>query len=188
MTTQTEENGTTAKNIEITEDFKNAEGEPTEQVPQNESSETQKLQQELKEKENKYLYLYAEFETYKKRAIQERAQTLKFGYEPFARELLQVADNLERAIEHSQAEAGEIKQLLTGVQMVYQQLQSTLEKYNVVPLQTKGQKFNPEQHEAVGQEKTSSVEEGTILKELQKGYLIHGRLLRPARVVVAIRE
>lgn len=155
--------------------------------PEHDTNELEPLRAQLKEQQNKYLYLYAEFENYKKRAIKERSELLKFGHETLTRELLQVADNLERALEHTT----NVDALVTGIKMVNQQLKDTLGKFGVAPVSALGQKFDPERHEAVGQEKTSSEtnghEDGTVIREHQKGYTLHGRLLRPARVVVAAK-
>lgn len=150
-----------------------------------EKPEAETLREQLKEQQNKYLYLYAEFENYKKRAIKERSDHLKYGHEGFARELLMVSDNLERALEHTT----NLDALVTGLKMVSQQLRDGLGKFGVTPISALGQKFDPERHEAVGQEKITAhsevKDEGLVLRELQKGYALHGRLLRPARVVVA---
>ncbi|MEW6058311.1 MAG: nucleotide exchange factor GrpE [Bdellovibrionota bacterium] len=139
---------------------------------------------ELKEHKNKYVYLYAEFETYKNRVQRERADLLKFGCENLIRELLQVGDNLERALAYTE----NVEALVTGLKMVNQQLQDTLGKYGVKPVNASGEKFDPQFHEAVAQEPVSNGHEpGNIVREHQKGYTLHGRLLRPARVVVATK-
>lgn len=150
-------------------------------------SELEAVRAELQDQKNKYLYLYAEFDNFKKRSLKERSDLVKFGHERLARESLQVADNLERALEHTT----NVDALVTGIKMVNTQLLDTLSKFGVVPIKSLGERFNPELHEAVGQEKITAEadgqQEGTVLRELQKGYTIHGRLLRPARVVVAVK-
>jgi molecular chaperone GrpE len=153
-------------------------------------SEVETLKSELKEQQSKYLYLYAEFDTFKKRVIKERSDLLKFGYESFARELLQVADNLDRALEHTDTTSTD--GLVSGIKLVNQQLKDTLSKFGISAIPAVGQKFDPERHEAVGQEKVSDEKnagevDGTVIREHQKGYTLHGRLLRPARVVIATR-
>jgi len=140
------------------------------------------LEQQVKEKENRYLYLYAEFDNYKKRAIKERADLIKFAWEPAAREFLQVADNLERAIGHIPAETD--KNLVEGLNLVLNQFRGILEKQGVKPIESLGTCFDPNLHEAVGQE-DSTEPSGNVVKEHQKGYSLHGRLLRPARVVIS---
>lgn len=140
------------------------------------------LQAQLKEKEAKYVYLYAEFENYKKRAIKERSDLLKFGIENAARDLLQVVDNLERALAH--APAATDKNLIEGLKMVVSQFQATLQRQGITLLTAVGQAFDPNLHEAVGQEPSNSPA-GTVVREELKGYTLHGRLLRPARVVIS---
>jgi molecular chaperone GrpE len=140
------------------------------------------LEAKVKDSESKYLYLYAEFENYKKRAIKERSDTLKFGWEPLARELLQVVDNLERALEHMPP--GSDKVMIDGIEMVLKQFKGTLEKQGVKYISSLETSFDPNVHEAVGQE-ASEKPAGTVVKEHTRGYTLHGRLLRPARVVVS---
>ncbi len=140
------------------------------------------LEAQVKEKESRYLYLYADFENFKKRTVKERSDLLKYGWESIAREFLQVADHLELAIEH--APNGADKNLVDGLQMVLSQFRSTLQKQGVQAIETAKQNFDPNFHEAIAQE-PSSEPAGTILREQGKGYTLHGRLLRPARVVVS---
>lgn len=162
------------------------------------NAELESLKTQLKDAQNKHLYLYADFENYKKRVIKERSDLVKFGHESLVRDLLQVADNLDRALEHTT----NVDALVQGIRMVNQQLKDCLSRYGVKPVDALGQKFNPEHHEAVGSEKVADVqdgqvvpgqrpdahyEDGSIIREHQKGYTLHGRLLRPARVVVATK-
>jgi molecular chaperone GrpE len=155
-----------------------AEGQTTDSIT------VESLQAALKEQQSKYLYLYAEFETFKKRAIKERSELLRFGHEGMSRELLSALDNFERALEHA-GKSADFTNLLQGIRMVHQQVSDTLSKFGIVPIDTVGQKFDPERHEAVAQDTHSQAPAGTITQEHQKGYTLHGRLLRPARVVVA---
>ena len=144
---------------------------------------TQELEAQSKEKENKYLYLYAEFENYKKRAVKERSDAMKFGWEGVARDLLQVADNLDRALSH--IPSGTDKNLADGLNMILAQLRNTMQKQGVQTVDCLGKLFDPELHEAVGQE-PSEKPSGTITQEQLKGYTLHGRLLRPANVIVSM--
>jgi molecular chaperone GrpE len=134
------------------------------------------------EEKNKYLYLYADFDNFKKRTVKERSDLLKFGWENVARDLLSVIDNLERAVEHMPANVD--ANLRTGIEMTLSQFRSTLERQGVTPITSDGSLFNPDLHEALGQE-PSDAAAGTITKTLVKGYTLHGRLLRPSRVVVS---
>jgi molecular chaperone GrpE len=140
------------------------------------------LQAKLKEQEQKYVYLYADFENFKKRAVKERQDIVKFGWENVAGSLLEVLDNLNRALQFAKPETD--PNLLSGLKMVAQQFQAALEKQGVAEIASVDQPFNPELHEAVGQV-PSEKPEGTIVQEHQKGYTLHGRLLRPSRVMVS---
>lgn len=140
------------------------------------------LEAQVKDKEGRYVYLYAEFENYKKRMIKERSDLIKFGWESVARDLLEVIDNLERALAHMPATTD--KTLSEGLKMVFRQFRATLEKQGVQAVATLKHAFNPELHEAVSTE-DSEHPAGTVVQEHTAGYTLHGRLLRPARVVVS---
>lgn len=146
------------------------------------SASTAGLEAQLKEKESKYLYLYAEFENFKKRSIKERSELIKFGWESVARSLLDVLDNLNRAIEHAGPSTD--KNLLEGLNMILNQFEATLEKQGVKEVETLRKPFDPNFNEAIAFE-VSSEPSGIILKEHTMGYTLHGRLLRPARVTVS---
>ena len=145
------------------------------QEARQEPSLIEELKKQVQEKENKYLYLYADFENFKKRARLEKDEVRKFGWESFAREILGVLDNLERALEHHPD---------PGVEMTAKLFKSTLEKYGVQTIPSVGQKFDPNLHEALG-EQPSDKEAGTILKEETRGYTMHGRLLRAPKVWIS---
>ncbi len=140
------------------------------------------LQTSIKDKEGKYLYLYAEFENFKKRAARERTDLIKYGWESAARELLQVVDNLERALSHIPPETD--KTFIEGLNMVVGQLKAALKKQGIEPIPTHQKIFDPNFHEAVSQE-PSELPSGTIVKEHSAGYTLHGRLLRPAKVSIS---
>ena len=147
------------------------------------------FQAKFQEESNKYLYLRAEFDNFRRRTERDRLEFLKFGHESFLRELLQVLDNFERAVEHAKSLAGGEKgsplaQVAQGVDMIHFQMLDALRAQGVAPINTKGAKFDPAFHEAVGQEEADA-ESGVIIREMQKGYTLHGRLLRAARVVIA---
>ncbi len=140
------------------------------------------MEKKLKEAEQKYVYLYAEFENFKKRAVKERQDTVKFGWENVASGLLEVLDNFNRALTFAKPDGD--PSLVSGLKMVAQQFKATLEKQGVAEIATENQNFNPEMHEAVGQ-LPSEKPAGLIVQEHQKGYTLHGRLLRPARVMIS---
>lgn len=134
-----------------------------------------------KESQNKYLYLYAEFENYKKRSIKEIADVRKFGWEPLARELVDVVDNLERSLSFAKADQGSLGE---GIKMVLSQLIHTLSKFGVVAIDVLGKPFDANLHEAI-ETVASSEPSGNVIKVHTTGYTIHGRLLRPARVAIS---
>lgn len=149
------------------------------------------LEAKLLESEKKYLYLYSEFETFRRRIERERSDLLKFGHESFLRDLLQVVDNFERALAHAKSlnpEKGSPLALVNqGVEMIHYQMMEALKAQGTSPVLSKGAKFDPAFHEAVAEEE-SDQEPGTVLREDQRGFLLHGRLLRPARVVIAKKK
>ncbi len=172
------------------DEHSNNEGEPS-QVSQNEEisdstgelkKRIQDLEAQLKEKDARYVYLYAEFENFKKRAIKERSDVQKFGWESLARELLQTIDNLERALSHIPLDTDQT--LAEGIKMVLNHFKGALQKQGVQQIESLDKNFDPNLHEAVAQE-NSEHPAGVILKEHSKGYTLHGRLLRPAQVIVS---
>jgi molecular chaperone GrpE len=146
------------------------------------SRRIQELEAQLKEKDGKYLYLYAEFENFKKRTIKERSDLIKFGWESVARDLLQTVDNLERALSHIPPNTDKV--LVEGLNMVLNQFKASMQKQGVQHIESLTKDFDPNLHEAVGQE-ASELPTGMIVKEHARGYTLHGRLLRPAQVIVS---
>jgi molecular chaperone GrpE len=154
-------------------------------------AELAQLQQQLEEKtqeaqENydRYLRLAAEMENLKKRAEREKADLLQFANENLIKELLPVVDNLELALQHGR-QADTPAPFLEGLDLVHQGFLKALARFGVTPLEAVGQQFDPAFHNAVLQEAAPEVPDCSVLKELQKGYLLNQRLLRPAMVVVA---
>lgn len=147
----------------------------------------EELQNKLAEAEKKYLYLYSEFENFRRRNERDRIDFIKFGHEGFLKDLLQVVDNFERALSHARnqnAEKGSpLAQVIQGIEMIHYQLVEALKSQGVNAVASVGQKFDPNLHEAVGEEESKG-EAGSVTKEMQKGYQLHGRLLRPARVLL----
>jgi molecular chaperone GrpE len=139
---------------------------------------------EAEEHYERLLRLAAEMENLKKRQERERADLLQFANENLIKELLPVVDNLELALDHGrQLEAP--APLLEGLERVQQGFLKALAKFGVTPLVSVGQNFDPAFHNAVLQEEAPEIPDCTVLKELQKGYLLQNRLIRPAMVVVA---
>lgn len=158
-----------------------------EESPAEESSEVDKLAAERDEWKDKSYRLAAEMDNLKKRTEKDILDAKKYGVTSFARELLEVQDNLERALsvlEETEVEADKKKALVEGVSMVKVQLVKAFERVQVKRIDTVGEKLNPEFHQAVMQV-PSEEEAGTVVQEIQPGYTIADRLLRPAMVGVA---
>lgn len=164
------------------------EGSPPKAPPAAAAAELQQqLEQKAQEAEEHYdrlLRLAADMENLKKRQERDRAELLQFANEKLLKELLPVVDNLELALEHGR-QAKAPAAFLEGIELVHQGLLKTLTQFGVTPIDSVGQPFDPAFHNAVVQEEASGVPDHTVLKELQKGYLLQNRLLRPAMVVVA---
>ena len=143
-------------------------------------------QEESKETYDRFLRVSAEFENYKKRSSREMDEFRKFANESLIKEMLSVVDNLERAINSSndakQANSG----LVEGVDITLKEILKIFEKFNVKPVESLKKDFDPNFHQAVMTEETDDYTEHTVINELQKGYMMHDRLLRPAMVVVSM--
>ena len=146
-------------------------------------SELQKLTQERDSLYDRLLRKQAEFENYKKRIERERSEFVQFASAELVKELLNALDSFELAIRNSKSDDPGLR----GFELIYKQLLDTLGRFGLKAIEVKGQKFDPNFHQAVATTATKDVEENTILEELRKGYLLNGRLLRPAMVNVATR-
>jgi len=137
----------------------------------------------------KFLRAYAELENYKKRVEKERADNLRYGSEQLVRDLLPFIDNLQRAVEHaSSGENNNPKALSEGVELTLKEFMRVLEKHGLKPIESVGKPFDPNLHEAMMQVESEVHQPQTVVEEFQKGYLMKDRLLRPARVSVAMRS
>lgn len=142
--------------------------------------------EELKQAGDRLLRLQADFENFRKRALRERQEAVHYGSQNLVKDLLSVVDNLERAIDHArQSEGGDLQSLLQGVELVQRELIAVLSKHHVNEIDAHGKLFNPALHEAMAQVSDDDAKPNTIVDVLQKGYHLHDRLIRPARVVVA---
>ncbi|MBB5180811.1 molecular chaperone GrpE [Planomicrobium koreense] len=145
--------------------------------------ETEKLREELEAERNKYLRLMADFDNYKRRAVKDRQEAEKFRAQSVLVDLLPVLDNFERALAMGTG-SEESSSLLKGVEMVQKSLLEAVKREGLEEIKSVGEAFDPNIHQAVMQEKDDSAEAGSVLMELQKGYTLKGRVLRPAMVKV----
>ncbi|HKJ04348.1 MAG TPA: nucleotide exchange factor GrpE [Geopsychrobacteraceae bacterium] len=151
----------------------------------------EQLQQQLeasredaRKNQDLYLRTLADMENLRKRSQREKEDLAKFGNEMILREILPVRDNLERAVEHAVLDESATG-LLEGVKMTLDQFGKVLEKFHVVSVEAVGQVFDPALHQAMGQIETEEHPPNTVAQEMQKGYLLNDRLLRPSLVMVA---
>jgi molecular chaperone GrpE len=168
------------------------EGAPTE-IPAESGEETEvSLEKELTASQEEarrnwdlFLRARADLENFRKRAQREKEDLAKFANEKILREILPVVDNLERALEHVGSETGAGDSLAEGVEMTLKQFARVLDNFGVKPVTAVGEPFDPSRHEAMGQVESAEHPPNTVAQELQRGYLLNDRLLRPALVMVA---
>ncbi len=148
------------------------------------SGPARNLEEDLAKIKSEYLYLRAEFDNYRKNAIKERSQLIKFGTEPLIRELLDVVDNFDRAL-GAEVNESNVESFEQGMKMTASELKNVLQKFGVSEQDPTGQPFDPNLHEALSSEPTSEVQSGCVYTVFKKAYLLHDKLIRPAQVVVA---
>jgi molecular chaperone GrpE len=127
----------------------------------------------------------AEFLNYQKRSKSLADEERKYAIRPVASDLVDVMDNFDRAIDA--ARAANVASIVDGLEMVHRQLLATFAKHGVTVMSTVGQPFDPNQHEAIFQQPVADKPEGTVVAELGRGYRIHDRVLRPAKVAVSVQ-
>jgi molecular chaperone GrpE len=131
----------------------------------------------------RYQRLAADFENYKRRTRQELADRTQYANEELLRKLLPILDNLKRALDHAPVDVD--ASWYEGIKLVARQFEETLQAQGLSTIPAVGEKFDPSQHEAIAREETDEHEEGTIVEEMQPGYRLHDRVLRPTLVKVA---
>lgn len=145
----------------------------------------QAKESELKDQQEKNLRLYAEFDNYRKRVMAEKEELCKTATTGLLKELLPILDSFERAQQSFEKHKNEKEDLHKGLALIHRQLEDALAKNGIKKIEAKGQIFDPQLHEAIMQQEAPGVESHTVLEEIQKGYLIHDKLLRPAMVIIA---
>ena len=149
------------------------------------TARVQELEEQLAAAQDQALRMVADLQNVRRRAEQDVEKAHKFALEKFAGDLLAVVDTLERGLEMSDPNDEAIKPMREGMELTLKMFDDTLRRYQVEALNPEGEPFNPEQHQAMAMQESASAEPGSVLKVLQKGYLLNGRLLRPAMVVVS---
>jgi molecular chaperone GrpE len=156
--------------------------EKKEMVP---AKELQACRDELAQMKDQFLRARADMENYRRRMQREKEEMAKFANEGILKEILPVVDNLDRAIAHAREHEDKGSGLLDGVEMTQRQLHKVLEKYNVCPIDALDQPFDSACHEAMGQMERDDCPPNTVVEEMQKGYTLNERLLRPSMVMVS---
>lgn len=139
---------------------------------------------EVEAQQDRYLRTVAEFDNVRKRSAREREEYTRYANESLLRDILPVLDNLDRALQAARTEPA--TSLATGVELIQRELLRVLEKFGVTPFTSVGQPFDPERHEAIARMPTADLPDMTVAAETARGYLLHGRVLRPAMVTVAV--
>ncbi len=155
--------------------------------------EREQIEEDLLEKERlharnmeeRFLRVNAEFENYKKRILKENSDRFKFFNLDLIKELLPSLDNLERAISHAKSENKDFDSMIEGLEMVNKMTHEVFEKFGVSRVNTVGEVFDPNIHQAVGVVESDSIPENHVVEECLAGYLLHDRIIRPAMVRVS---
>ncbi|MGR3995102.1 nucleotide exchange factor GrpE [Pseudomonas sp. 1121_17] len=145
----------------------------------------QVLEEQLAAAKDQSLRAVADLQNVRRRAEQDVEKAHKFALEKFAGDLLPVIDSLERGLELSSADDETIKPMRDGIELTLKMFSDTLKRYNLEAIDPHGEPFNAEHHQAMAMQESADVEPNSVLKVFQKGYMLNGRLLRPAMVVVS---
>ncbi|MFB4330748.1 nucleotide exchange factor GrpE [Paenibacillus sp. CR_12] len=149
------------------------------------SAELEKLQAELREQQQRTLRVQADFDNFRRRTQKEKEDLGKYASSKLITELLPVIDNFERALQASE-ENPEFESFSKGVSMIFRQLESVLATEGLSAMKSVGEPFNPEYHQAIMQVESDEYEEGIVVEEVQKGYMLKDKVLRPAMVKVSM--
>ncbi len=139
-------------------------------------------EKEAKENYDRYLRIAAELENFKKRAARDKADIIKYGKEDLIKDILPFLDSLDRALSH--AESSDVQSFKSGIALIQDQLLCCLKKHGVEKIDSVGENFDPNVHEALMQMDSAEHQDNQIVSEMEKGYLLNGRLIRPSRVCV----
>ena len=193
MATKTEDNQKNPEQEEVEEtdqeslETSNEEESKTEEkkelTPMEQLQEQIRLKdEEIANQKDTFLREKAELENFKKRLTKEKDDFVQFANERLLQELIQIEDNLERALEVPNATLESLKE---GVEMIQKQFSTFLKNQKVEPIEAIGKDFDPTLHEVLNQQESEEHEENTVIEEYSKGYTLNGRILRPAKVVIS---
>lgn len=163
--------------------------DPAEEADTTQDNEVSELKEALAQKEKevkdnyeRYLRAMAELDNFKKRSARDKADIIKYGKEDVIKDLLPFLDSLDRALEH--ADSNDAQAFKSGIALIQDQLLCCLKKHGVEKIESVGTAFDPNFHEALMQMNSADHQDNQIVSEMEKGYLLNGRLIRPSRVCV----
>lgn len=179
----------TEEDISLNEDLSEAasvfgEVYPEQPAEAGDPSELRQQIEQLQARNDQLMRVAADFENYKRRTAREREDLIKFAGQQIVTNLLDVIDNIERAIQN-EIKPEEFSNFVEGVKMIHKQFLDVLQKSGVSVIEAVGQPFNPEYHEAIMSESTNEYPDETVIAEFQKGYQMNGRVLRASMVKVS---
>ncbi len=182
-----------SRKIKITDSDEDLQGQKGKADPKTEEKSTaaegdpmrkiEEAEKKAAENYDKYLRAVAELDNYRKRAVRDKADAIKYGNENLLRDILPLVDSVDRALEHA-GTSDDFEAFKKGLKMLHEQLLCCLKKYGVEMIDTAGKDFDPNVHEAMLQVISDEHETGKVVNEFERGYLLNGRLLRPAKVCV----
>ena len=167
---------------EVTAETEGSLEEETEVIEEAEDAKAD-LEAEFNNLQQRFLRLTADFDNYRRRTRQENAEIRRTANERLLLDIIPIIDNFERALDAAKKELPE--NIITGIEMIYRQLHNLLSQEGVEPVESVGKPFDPVYQDAFERIETTEYPEGTVTAEVQKGYLLHGKVLRPALVIVA---
>ncbi|CAM3439143.1 nucleotide exchange factor GrpE [Marinicrinis lubricantis] len=152
--------------------------------PAEQEGQIEELKKTIEEQQNRILRMQAEFDNFRRRTRQEKEEFAKYASVKLIEQLLPVLDNFERALDSSK-NTQDFESLAKGIEMVFRQMSQVMDQEGLTPIHAVGQPFNPEVHEAVMKVQSDEHEEGIVVEELQRGYTLHGKVIRPSMVKVS---
>ena len=183
-----EQNGKVASDTKADNDEQNELEENLQRDQEQNDSKEENLRDEIEQLRDEKLRLLADMENLRKRSDRDRVDSIRYGSINFARDILSPSDNLSRALDAIPKDAKKtetITNLINGLRMVQKEFTSILEKHGIKKIEALNQRFDHNFHQAMMEIESEEVEEGLVIQEIQSGYIMHDRLLRPSMVGVA---
>lgn len=159
--------------------------QPQDDAAPQEQDPIAQLQAERDDLLDRLQHVSADYRNYQKRVRKDISEAITFANEELIKALLGVLDDMERALDAARENRDEDDPLLAGMQLVHDNALGTLEKFGLATIEAEGKPFDPDRHSAMMEQPTDKVPPQTVLKQLQRGYLLKGRTIRPASVIVS---